>query len=658
MDFLRNNRLFSLRLDGVDAFAREHTVTVSEKKNERVTVYTFPDGLRITNTARRHEPYGAYEWVNRIENLSDRETALITDFWDCAVELPLEHEDNAVHTAYQADTRTATKIHAPCGSVWAKKEFYCDPDAFERADRRKYHIVPGETKDFYNVGGRSSDGIAPFFNVQKNDGGYIFAIGWSGQWHCQVARGNDSVSLRTQIDSVSLRLLPGESYRTSSVVILPYENGLDEAHNTWRRLVRERFSLLGQPGRPDHGPLCAGIWGGMEDSAVLERIRRIQQAQLPIEYIWMDAGWYGADTQPTRNEFEGDWGMHTGDWQVSPHIHPDGLLSISSAVHEAGMKFLLWFEPERVVHTTPIAVEHPEFVLEGGYENDMNRLLDLGNPDAWRYCYDILADYIERLEIDCLRIDFNVEPLNYWRYNDTEGRKGIHEIRYINGLYALWDALLERFPHLWIDDCASGGRRIDIETLRRSMPLWRSDFQCAANFQPEGSQCHSLTFNRWMPYSGTGTGRPLDEYRYRSAYGASMTINAFYAQNDDRGATEEQLAFIRKYTEEYRRVRPYFSEDFYPLSAVSEAPDSWCMLQFDRPEQKDGLLQVFRREQSPYETACISLKAIDREATYCFTDLDGGEFTVPGRQLAEDGLRLTVPERRKAKLYIYRKVQA
>lgn len=87
-----------------------------------------------------------------------------------------------------------------------------------------------------------------------------------------------------------------------------------------------------------------------------------------------------------------------------------------------------------------------------------------------------------------------------------------------SGFYKLWDSLLERFPNLMIDDCASGGRRIDLETLKRSVPLWRSDYQCHANYDVIGAQCHNQSFNTWLPFSGTGVGRGCDEYRVRSAY--------------------------------------------------------------------------------------------------------------------------------------------
>ena len=103
-------------------------------------------------------------------------------------------------------------------------------------------------------------------------------------------------------------------------------------------------------------------------------------------------------------------------------------------------------------------------------------MVNLGIDGAWQMVFDMLSDLIEKLDLGCYRQDFNVfEPLPYWRAADEEGRAGLTEIKYINGLYKLWDALLERFPKIYIDNCASGGRRNDFEMLCRSIPLWRTD---------------------------------------------------------------------------------------------------------------------------------------------------------------------------------------
>lgn len=656
MLFSKDVHRFSFLLDGRDIWSLPHTVTSAEEGDTQTLTYSFGD-LRVETRLTRHGE--ACEWVNYLENMGSEPSGLISELWDCDLSLPLPHEEPAKWQAYLADSAHATRVDAPRGSVWTALEFYCDTEEFTD-NRRLYHLRPGETQTYATSGGRSSEAHAPFFDISKDGVGYILAVGWTGQWHFRATRSEDDVRLQSGIEDTCFRLLPREGIRTSSVLILPYTTGREQAHNAWRRLLRQDFSLLGRPGRDARAPLCAGIWGGMTSAEMLERVETIKKNRLPFEYVWIDAGWYGETTAPTPDEFEGDWGLHTGDWRPSPLCHPNGLRDVSEAVHAAGMKLLLWLEPERVVPGTPITQEHPEYFLKetAPGEAGWSWLLDLGNEAAWQYCFDTLSELIERLHIDFYRQDFNMAPLPYWRTQDVPDRRGMTEIKHICGLYRLWDSLLARFPWLMIDNCASGGRRIDIETLRRSVPLWRSDYQCPANYEVGGAQCHAQTFGAWMPHSGTGTGREYDEYRFRSAYAPGLTTNYSFSAREGFCDTEEKVAFLRKYTEEYLRVRPYLTEDIYPLTHPSTAPDVWCATQYDRPEKGDGLLTVIRRENAPYETATFALRGIRAEATYRITDADGGSFTLLGRDLLADGLTLALPEKRKAKIYFYEAISS
>ncbi len=660
MDFLNNNKRFSFKLDGINAWDLPYEVSVSS--DGLTTVYTFQNGLKIKNIAKKYDDFGAYEWVNWLENTSSVPTGIISELWDCNVCLPMKHEDEKKWSAFILDRESSTKLYAPKGSDYTRDEFWCDVDLFERAHRQSY-ISPepikypagyGYTKTFTSDGGRSGAGQAPFFKIHKEDMGYIFAVGWTGQWQAEITRHEDAVTFKSKIEDTNFRLLPGEKIRTSSVVILPYQGDAIDGQNKWRRFIKTKISVLGQPGRETQAPFCAGVWGGLESKQVVDRVNILKEKNIPVEYIWMDAGWYG-EANPSPDEFADDWWRHTGNWKVSKKIHPGGLKDVAKAIHDAGLKFILWFEPERVVRTTPIVMEHPEYFLFP--ETDaLHCLLDLGNPEAWQYCYETLSDRIEEIGVDCYRQDFNFPPLPFWRKKDTAGRKGMTEIKHIMGLYALWDALLEKFPHLWIDNCASGGNRIDIETLRRSVPLWRSDYQCPADVEVEYTQCHHLAYGSWMPFSGTGPGRNPDLYRLRSSYAPGLTTNFTFSANTPFETDEALHEFMKKIGEEFLQVRPYLSEDMYPLTDHSVNYDVWCAFQYNRPAQQDGLIQAFRRAESPYETAVFHLRGLNPEKNYRFTDLDGGTFTLSGKDLSEKGLSLTLPEKRSAKIYIYKEI--
>lgn len=654
-----DDRRFSFLYDRVPAYEILGEPEVMRERNETHYVYKLSDGLIFTHILREFSEFSAYEWVNCFEYTGEGSSGVISELYDCDISIPFGHAEPDSYTAYIPDQSGTTKIYAPRGGENVRDAFYCDPDALNGSGfRYENQLFAGQSRRYATSGGRSSNReCAPFFNISQSGHGVVAAIGWTGQWNCEVGRDSENLHIKSKIEDTEFRMYKGERFRTSSFVIMEYDGDFSDGQNKWRRLVKSHFSLIGREGRPDSAPFCAGIWGGMNTSSALERIDAIRREQLPFEYIWMDAGWYGGDeVGASPDEYEGDWYRHTGDWRTNA-AHPDGLLDVARAIHDAGMKFLLWFEPERVLSDVPIAKEHPEYLIKSPYDGDMNNLLDLGRDDAWRYCFDTIASHIERLGLDCYRQDFNFEPLGFWRSKDAPDRKGITEIKHINGLYRLWDALLERFPHLIIDNCASGGRRIDVETLRRSIPLWRNDAECPANYYTELNQSQNMSYNNWMPYSGSGSGRVWgDSYIMRGAYSASMTTNYTFSERDVFGGDREQLDWIRRYGDEYLRVRPYMSCDFYPLSEIVAGLDAWLASEFNRPEEGDGILLVFIREKSPYKRAVYRLRGLLETADYIIRDADeGSEIIKSGAELMKSGFEVETDRTRCAKLYFYHK---
>ena len=182
-----------------------------------------------------------------------------------------------------------------------------------------------------------------------------------------------------------------------------------------------------------------------------------------------------------------------------------------------------------------------------------------------------------------------MNPMPYWEANDKPDRIGITEIRHIEGLYAYWDSLLVRFPHLIIDNCASGGRRIDLETISRSSPLWRTDYQYG---EPDGSQNHTYGLNFYLPLHGTGNFN-ITPYHFRSNMSSSMVINW------DINSKLHSMRELQKYFLDFKRLRPYYYGDYYPLTGTESMlqDNVWIAYQLNRQEQGDGIITAFRRKE-------------------------------------------------------------
>ena len=213
------------------------------------------------------------------------------------------------------------------------------------------------------------------------------------------------------------------------------------------------------------------------------------------------------------------------------------------------------------------------------------------------------------------------------------------EIRHIENLYRFWDYLLERFPEMVIDNCASGGKRLDWETVSRSVPLWRSDYYHYDD--PDGYQCHTYGLNYFLPVHGTGILLP-DQYSFRSSLSSTLIYNW--------KITEKGVSVIEMQDRlnEYRGIRDYYFEDYYPLTGDGDLTghDVWLAYQMHKPSDGSGIVVAFRREDSGADHCIVRLGGLSPDKLYRLTDSDTGEIVEnTGLELSEGlTLRLDNPK--------------
>ncbi len=476
-------------------------------------------------------------------------------------------------------------------------------------------VAKGQRIEFAATNGRSSN-VSPWFNADWGGGGVITAIGWSGQWSAAVEFDGNRVHTQVGMQHLHTVLHPGESLRSPRILQLRWEGGDPfRAYNLFRRTMFAHVlpRINGQLVWPPIVHLSTAFYelNDSNEQNVLSHLESLRG--LGFEMFWLDAYWTGPSGFPNSM---GNYGFPIE--RVEPKDRfPHGLRAIGDAVRKEGLGFLMWFEPERVVAGTFLAKEHPEWVISPS--GDGGGLYNLGIPEARRYMTGYLNAAIKAYKLSCPRIDYNIDPLAFWRFMDAKdtNRAGLTEIRYIEGLYQMWDDLLKANPGLFIDNCASGGRRIDLETMSRSLPLWRSDNTCdMLDLKPatvlaaaRKNQLMSLGLNRYVPFSTVGQ-MGATPYLFRSGF------NAGIAFAEDVRPKNYPRDLLKQGVAEGKRIRKYFQGDFYPLVDAGADPRGWLVMQYHRPTENDGMVIAFRRDQSP-DAACESrLREIDPTKDY------------------------------------------
>ena len=625
---IRDGRAFSFLYDGKrsqDLLPQwKHTSSgksLGDGREVKVTTYRdAASGLEISREVTTFPGVAAVECILHLRNTGPRDTAIIEKI------LPLDLQFAAAGTG-------KIVLHYAHGSMGR-------PDDFLPIDQE---VLPGAELNLAHYvleGANHVDGQLPFFNLQWQGGGLIGAVGWTGQWSVRVSgESGRGVVVRAGQQTTHLKLHPGESIRTPRILVLQW-NGDDRflGHNQFRKLLFAHYvpRINGQPVVPPVSGSNAFVYeyeaiakktgrnplevvaqlqpggekelAGLADDALnwvneknqLDFIRGMPP--VGMEVYWLDAGW-----------FEGEWPFGVGSWIPDPKKFPHGLKPMGDAAHAKGMKFLLWFEPGRVGLGSQIATEHAEWVLHRPAEGKLGGLFNFGDPAALRWMTESLSGKIRDWGIDIYRQDSNICPLPFWQAADSPDRQGITEIRWVEGLYGLWDGLLREHPKLMIDNANWRITGPDLEVMSRSVgSLTRSETECGGIPHPTATQVQTEELSLWVPM-GAGTVNGFDPYTFRSAatngVGSGLDLRASYVPLDE----------ANRWIEELKSLRPFWLGDYYPLTDVTRDEQAWSGWQFDRPDLKGGFAVFFRRSLSPQPTLETGLRGLDPAANYDVT---------------------------------------
>ncbi len=614
-NFVIDGKTFGERLEGwkhkseireLDAERREHMLTWNDGRT----------GLQVRCVVVTYADSPVVEWTLWLKNTGEANTPIIENIQGLDFTFEREGTGEFVLHGLRGDSCLAESFRPYALTLGLDAAKVCSPPA--AGDK---------------VSGKSSDGPDgwPYWNLQRPGGGVILAVGWPGQWEATFTRDHErGLRVKAGQQLTHLVLKPGEEIRTPSTTLLFWQgDDVVRAQNLWRSwyLAHVLPRIEGTPQSPTKAVWVDGTLASWPS------VQAYLDAGIKADICWRDAGgaktWYPSSDGPFNDKKA--W-LNTGTWEVDATKYPQGFKPFSDKVRANGMQFLLWFEPERVGDPNSwLGKNHPEWLMPGNSAGDV---LNLGDPDALKWLINHLDGMVKSQGLDWYREDLNGG--NYgtaWRNHDAPDRQGITENLYVQGHLILWDELRRRHPKLRIDSCASGGRRNDLETMRRSVPLLRSDWSVSAfakePLQLEGNQSQTHGLSSWLPWQGAGVPFFTDRYAVRSYYltGFGMISAGDWTKDDKKRADT-----IRGY-DQVRRISHLMLGDYFPLTPYSLDKTSWIAWQFHRTDLGEGAVQAFRRPDAASETLTVKLRGLDPKQHYEIENLDGGKEVRTGEEL-------------------------
>ena len=506
---------------------------------------------------------------------------------------------------------------------------------------------------FENRDGRSTHGVFPYFRVETDALRTFAVLSWQGRWFSRFTQTEDGVRMLCGQACVYTRLHKGEVFRIPLLLVMPYE---EFPENTWRRFFTDcqMAWVKGAPIRPMLG-IFNGQCSGLTAEGVSRAYERYRENRVYPDFWWFDAGW-GTDGTGPHNARD-EW-YHGVNFECDYSRFTDGLGAFGRRLRDDGVELMLWFEPE-CVRTPPEQEEgfyryHPDFDpawFLGTYRYEWcgitltARLLNLGDPACRRWLADRICTCLDEAHASIYRQDFNIPPASVFQNADAEDRRGMAENLYCQGYLAFLDDIAARYPGMLMDSCASGGGRLDLETMRRMFPLHYSDHQDVYPADCETRIYMTRVVSRWFPYvkNFVGAVSLADRYARRAAL-APMLVPAFsFAELEtaDFGALHTLIS-------EWQAVNPAYMGDVYDLEPPDRRDDTIKAYMHVTREKELGFAVVLSPDECGTKRYTLRPQGLAADLVYSVADWNGDGkvvLTDLGGALMENGIEIEVSPR-------------
>ncbi|MBC8163936.1 MAG: alpha-galactosidase [Roseiflexaceae bacterium] len=503
--------------------------------------------------------------------------------------------------------------------------------------------------------GRSSKGQHPWFALVRPDGGILSAsVAWSGNWTFRFApngAGGTALSGGLHDWEFSYELAPGATIESPPVALVLGEQGdLNTISTQYARVGRRHW--YPDNARARQVPVEWNHWWPYEDRFIDEQVFRANvdvAARMGVEVCTLDAGWFGPIAADSH------WYDYRGDWAtVNTARFPSGIRALAEYVHERGMAFGIWCEIEALGQHAQLAEQHPAFVATRNGE----RLgyVCFGNPATQEWAFATLSRLISEHGADWIKLDFNLDPQAGCDRIDHGHGVGDGLYAHYQGYYQTLERLRARYPEVTLENCSSGGLRIDLGMLRHTIPTFLSDPDWPAHgLQLIWGASTMMAPNAWLHwgYSEWINGHPPQQFNPRDPQLKAHQLD-YYVRIGMLGAfglsqklpdlpawvAERYTAHIALYRETLRRfVR---EADFYRLTDQPrrDGGSRWAAFQYTLPDDSEHVIAAFRLpDGEPARTLTLYRLDPEREYTLFWLQTERVERR-HGAALIADGLRI------------------
>lgn len=433
-------------------------------------------------------------------------------------------------------------------------------------------------------------------------------------------------------DDFGWKLANGESFQTPEVVMTYTSDGLNQMSQQLGAFYQDH--LINQHFAHQDRPILINNWEAtFMDFNEAKLMKIVDQAdKLGIEMFVLDDGWFG---------HRDDDKSSLGDWFVDQKKFSNGISGFADRVHDKGMKFGLWFEPEMISIDSKLYEKHPDWMIatpgRQGTPARNQYVLDMTRQEVVDYLFEHMSAIIKQTKLDYIKWDMNRNITEMYGAKLPADQQLEFPHRYILGVYQLYARLTEAFPKVLFESCASGGGRFDLGMMYYAPQAWCSDDTDAVErIKIQDGTSYGYTQNMWGAHVSAVPNDQVGRLTSLDTRAAVAYFGDFGYELDITKMAADELATIKKQVAFYKQYRHLFQfGKFYRLDNPDTNNDNvygWQVVNEDRSEAILTRFQILNGANPAYIR--VYFAGLDPEATYTVND---GEEHFSGAELMNAG---------------------
>ena len=449
------------------------------------------ESVRNMKKVKDEDDYSLFEGKKGIKvQVTHKKVPVEKSFvWECRTEIENTGTEDAyleLLSSFAIKGLSADRMHRAT-AFWSAEGKLLSQNLVDLNMERSWANHGYRIEKFGQIGSMPVRKYFPFLVLENSAEGKFIGLQLycASSWQIEVFRNTDDISVQggladRDFGNWTKKLTPGEKFESPKAVVAEGAS-LEEVCDLLVKAQKPRIADVDKDLPVIFNEYCT-TWGNPSIENLTKTADKLKGSG--VRYLVIDCGWY-------KPEGVENWFDAAGDWIPSTKLFPQGIKAAADMIRDHGLIPGIWFEFENVGSVAAAFNETDHVLKRDGYPVTVGarRFWDLRQKWVWDYLDKKVLGLLKECQMGYLKVDYNE---NIGQGVDGPESYGENLRQCLAQSQNYFRHIAEEMPGLVIENCASGGHRLEPSMMELVSQASFSDAHEAKDIPLVAANLHRL----------------------------------------------------------------------------------------------------------------------------------------------------------------------